>query len=202
MKKNVLSLFTLASLVAALVVIYPQASLGAEQDQYSPERSGKQDQTQIIPPESDKMAARRVLAPHSVTIQTSLQTAIEEVKGLRTQLNAVDKPSPNVVSHFKTYGKEINSDMNMAMTHEGELSKTIKQFPELARSDEFKILKPTLNDARKVNQDFQSKISRSDYWDNKRQVLLDLDMLEKRLMSALDKAKSFNADRLDITAIG
>ena len=201
MKKNVLSLFALAGLVAALVVMFQKASLGAEDDQYRPD-SGKQERSQMTSPESDKTAARRALAPHSVTIQTSLQTAIEEVKGLRTQLNVVDRPSPNVVSHFKTYGKEINSDMNMAMTHEGELSKSIQQFPEIAKSDEFRMLKPTLNDARKVSQDFQSKISRSDYWDNKKQVLLDLDMLEKRLMSALDKAKSFNADRLDITAIG
>ncbi|HAR43268.1 MAG TPA: hypothetical protein DCS07_11680 [Bdellovibrionales bacterium] len=77
---------------------------------------------QPVSPHKNNQAKMRI-APHTVTIQTELQTAIDEVKGLKAQLEAIpdQKPGPTVIEHLRMHSKELNSRVKMTATHEQHL---------------------------------------------------------------------------------
>lgn len=142
---------------------------------------------------------KTVLAPHSVMIQTSLQTAINQIQGIRNQLEITSPPNPDMIDHLKMHSRAINSDLKTAMNHEILLQSQAKKFPDMAGKEDFKAMGKALDDVGAFNQGWQARISRSDYWRNKEQVKTDLDKLEKDLSSAIDKTRSFSTSALEMT---
>jgi hypothetical protein len=155
----------------------------------------------------DKMAkptpeAKINLAPHGVMIQTSLMSALDQVKGMKAQLDVSDTPNKETTAHIKKHELEMKSDLRTAFTHQFELQSGIKKYPQIAQSDNFKSTDMALSDVKKASQSWMSKSSNAEYWKNKSQAKSDLDQLEKKINSAIDQTNDFNKSQLDITAFG
>lgn len=148
-------------------------------------------------------AAKSNLTPQVVFIQSSLLSAQNQIKGLRADLKASDRPNADYYyEYFKMHSKEINNDVQGAGMQGARLNTGIKKFPELAKNEDFHSADAALNELKTLNTSWQAKIARNSYWNDKQQVTQDLDAFEKRLNMALDKTKSFSASGLDVSAIG
>ena len=139
------------------------------------------------------------VAPHTVMIESALMSALDQIKGIRLQL---DIGSTEAINHMKLHSKEINDDLKTTLAHQKELQGAVKIFPELANSKDYKVANTALSDVEGVNKAWQIKTTQSDYWNNQDQVRADLDMFEGRLNSALDRTKSFNSNKLNAPNIG
>lgn len=189
----------LAASVLALAMTFNAYAKG---DSYS----NPQQSPGVMGSESDKMkedtaAAKQKLAPHAITIQTELQSALDSVKGLKTQLQVAEAPTRDFIDHYKLHSKDISKDMSTVATHDGHLKSEVSKFPSVAKMDEYKAIGPAIDEAQKINQSFQQKSSNVDYWKNKNEALSDLDRLENQLNNALKKTKSFSS-KLDISSVG
>jgi hypothetical protein len=151
---------------------------------------------------SDPGSAKIQMAPHSVMIHSSLASALDRVKGLRAQIDAVPPGTPESMSHIRMYEQEINSDLNIAATHERELQSAARQYPSIAQSDQLKAQTSALNDVRAFSQSWQAKASNDSYWRNKKQSFSDLDSLEKSLNNAMNKTKDFSSSELNVNNVG
>jgi len=156
----------------------------------------------VVPTEkmtSDQLTQKRI-APHTVTIQTELQTAIDEVKGLRAQLEAIPdqkQPDPSVISHLTMHSKQLNSSLKMTATHGQHLVTAARELPALAQSEEYKSTQTAVQQAEMANRNWQQKAKDSSYWNQTNQAINDLKNLEKTFENAIDKSKSLNS-RFDI----
>jgi hypothetical protein len=168
------------------------------------QQPGKQQRAGHEATEEDKRAAKMDMAPHTLMIETSLISALDHLKGLRAELKVNEDrvPSPTFVQHFKMLGREINSNLKNARTHEHELQGVIQNHPEIANSQEFKAVTPAMNDLHNLNSTWQSRVVDNDYWKNNKAVLSDLDRLENQINTALDKVKSLNSSQLNVANVG
>lgn len=139
------------------------------------------------------------LAPHTVVIQAALQSAMDQLKGIRNELQITSPPSAEMIDNLKMQSREINTDLRSAMSHEMHLQSGVKKFPELAGKDEYRAVSKALDDLETYNQSWQGKTARNDYWKNKEMVQTDLDRLERQLVAALDKTRLFSSEQLGYT---
>lgn len=169
-------------------------------DESASRSSDQSAMNQLTGGEQGKAQAKTALAPHSIIIQTDLQSALDQVKGLRSQVKASPQPpTQDDLDHYKIHGRSINENLMAVRTHEGHLQSNVSRFQKVAQSDEFKNLDPAINNVERLNRDWQGKINQKNYWKNRNQVLSDLDTLERRLMAAIDKTKDFNSKDLDLS---
>jgi hypothetical protein len=139
------------------------------------------------------------LTPHSVMIESSLRSTLDQVNGIRTQLSAsTPATSHEAVEHLNTYKKEIGNDLERANVHLGHLEKSAKKFPNLSQSEEYKDLTTALSEVNRINQDLQNKMASETYWANKEQVQKDMSQFKKQLNQAIDKTDRFVSTKLDI----
>lgn len=169
-------------------------TMGTEQQAKQPEQAQKQMKDQ----------AKMQLAPHAVTIESSLTAAREQLKGLRNGLKIAEDqaPSPAVVKHLQMISKQMTEDLEMAKVHQGELQSGVKKFPEIASSQDYRNVNMAVTEVDKLSSTFQGKTGSSEYWRNHRQVMNDLDNLERRLDKAIDETKSFSSGQLDFRMVG
>ena len=139
------------------------------------------------------------IAPHTVMIESAIMSALDQIKGIRLQL---DIGSTEAINHMKLHTKEINDDLKTSLAHHKELQGAVKNFPAVANSKDYKVANTALSDVDSVNKAWQLKTTQTDYWKNQNQVKADLDMFEGRLNSALDRTKSLNANQLNAANIG
>lgn len=145
--------------------------------------------------------AKMDLSPHAVMIHSSLESARDQLRGLRTQADTVPASNKQFMKHARIYNKEIGDTVKQATTHAGELQAFIKNYPDLAKSEEFKQLNTAMDDLRTTYQSWNTQASNQSYWNNKEKVVTDLEAFNKRLSSAIDKSKGFNSE-LNITMSG
>lgn len=155
-------------------------------------------------PKAEKKNAQQALTPHGVMIESALMSAMDQLKGLKTgvKTNQQSIPPQEYVSHFKMFGKEINSDLKTADAHLNELNNSVQKYPSVASSDDYEKFNSSFNELKSMNASWQAKMGNSEYWNSKNVVLKDLDQYEKQLNQALDKAKDFNSNQLDVSSIG
>lgn len=140
--------------------------------------------------------AKEMLAPHSLMISSNLHSALDQVKGLKSQLEVATSPSSKKsMEHIRSYRKEIKDDIAQVSAHQQQLQAGIKKFPDLAQADEFRAVTTALNEVKEVPL---LQMEGPNYWSNKEQAKSDLDRLETRLQNAIDKTKDFNSKKLDV----
>jgi hypothetical protein len=150
--------------------------------------------------------AKLELAPHAVMVESSLQNALIEVKAMRNQLKLTENSSATVpsgfFSSFKDLSKDINMDVKKAMDHNSRLESSARNHPNFVKGEDIRGVGAALSDVQRLNSTWQSKAGNDSYWRNKEQAKTDLDTLERRLNTAIDKARSFNSDKLELSTIG
>jgi hypothetical protein len=147
-------------------------------------------------------AARLSLAPHSIMLETELMTALDQVRGLKAQVKtAQSQPNPEFVEHYREHRREIGDSVKSAKSHESEIRSRAVRFPSVATSEQYKSLSPALGELERLNQQWDKQATVRSYWNDPARVTSDLDQLERRLSTAIEKARSFNA-RLDVSEIG
>jgi hypothetical protein len=158
-----------------------------------------------VPVKGNEMA-KMELAPHAVIVESSLQSALIDVKAMRNQLKLTDGSTVTVPANFWTslrdLSREVNLDVKKAMEHNTQLESSARNHPSFVKSEDIRGVGAALSDVQRINSTWQSKASSEGYWKNREQARTDLDNLERRLNTAIDKARSFNSDKLDLSTIG
>lgn len=151
------------------------------------------DQSQVS--DQQKMARKVELVPHAVVIESSLESAKDQLAGIRSQYELTDgqKDRSMVQGHVKLHAREIKDDLKMAMDHQSRLQGGVKKYPEFAQSGEFRGVNSSLTELNKTAQNWENKSKSAGYWNNKDQVTQDLDNFEKQIDSAISNAKSFES---------
>jgi hypothetical protein len=104
------------------------------------------------------------------------------------------------MEHFRMHRREIADSVKSVRTHEGELKDRAARFPSVAKSEQYKALNPAINELERMNQQWDKESAGRGYWNNATKVTADLDQLEKRINTALEKARSLNS-KLDVGEI-
>jgi hypothetical protein len=144
--------------------------------------------------------AKSKLAPHTLIMESSLNSAMDQVRGMKGELGIsqdIKKADQAVVQTYKTFIREMKNDINVARTHEKKLMSDVRRYPDLASSDEFKSVNPALRDLQSTLNAWESKAKSAGYWSNQKQAKMDLDNLERQLNNALDKVKNFSSSKLN-----
>lgn len=148
-------------------------------------------------------AAKNELAPHALMIRTALRSALDEVKGLRSQLNAVPASAPESMEHIRTYERQLLSDLSLVSTHQGHIQSNISKYPEIAKSNQYRDINTSLMDVRTFSQTWDGEAgAQPSYWNNKEQAMSDLKQLETKLNTAINKTESFSSDELKVSNFG
>ena len=147
-------------------------------------------------------AARMSLAPHSIMVETELMSALDQVRGLRAQVKtAKSQPSPDFVQHYRIHRQEIAESVRSVRSHGGEIRENASRFPSVARTEQYKSLDPAILELERLAQQWDKQAALGSYWNDYNRVSADLEQMERRLMTALEKARSLNA-RLEVSEIG
>jgi hypothetical protein len=180
-------------------VVAPSGAMSQDMNAQKTQPSTEQGSEKMV-----KTDAKARLAPHTLIMESSLSSAMDQVRGLKGELGVTQdlkKTDQHAVQTYKTFIREMRNDVNVARTHERQLMNDVRRYPDLANSDEFKSVKPALRDLQTTLSSWESKANKSQYWNNQSQAKADIDKLERQLNNALDKVKSFSSSRLD-TSIG
>jgi hypothetical protein len=161
-----------------------------------------------------KMSARSTIAPHSILMQTALTSARDQIQGLKTQLKAMENTGTSTTTQgqsagisgsndkiFQSHVKELRNDLSLAQNHEKELKSNLSKFPQLRNQDDYKNLSTSLQAVNDQLKGWQDKVSSKTYWQNQEQARTDLDGLEQRLNTAIDRTRSFNSS-MDVNWVG
>jgi hypothetical protein len=150
--------------------------------------------------DASKMEAKSKLAPHALIMESSLASAMDQVRGMKGEMEMtqdVKKADKMAVQGYKAFIKEMKNDINVARTHERQMMSHVRNYPEVANSTEFKSVDPALRNLQSTLTQFESKTNNAQYWNNQQQAKADISNLEKQLSNALDKVKSFNSSKLN-----
>lgn len=146
-----------------------------------------------------KQDEKASLAPNSIMIRSSLEGALADVQGLKSQIDAVpDLSSKESMDHVKVYKSDLSSDLDRAQTHLRNLQSGINQFPELAQSGEIRSLDSSIQEVQSLRRSWSDRSEGVEYWKNKEQVRNDLNSLEDKLNQAISRTENFNSDRLGV----
>ncbi len=146
----------------------------------------------------ERDGSKALLAPHALMIRASLESALSQVKGMKSQLNEVPFDGQSSMMHFQSYENSLKSDLKIATIHQAELKSGVSRYPDLASSEEFRNIDRALTDIRAFSTNWSTKSTVASYWQNKDQAMIDLKDLEKRLNDAIDKTRSFSTAKLDL----
>ncbi len=157
---------------------------------------------------------RQSLGQHTIVIESSLMSALDQVKGIRAQYDlAANKekaskeagqmaatmidPKTSVGPHVQ----ELDGDLKSVSTHQAMLSSGASQFVKINSSDQYGEMNTAIDQVKSTAKSWQGRAMSKSYWQNREMVMSDLESLEKQLTMAIDKTKSFNSDKLDIKAV-
>ena len=171
-------------------------SYGSSSGEVSPARPGMGER------EIKDEAARMSLAPHTLMVETELLSALDQLRGLKAQLKTAQaQPTPEFLEHYRVHRREINDSVKSVRTHEGELKERANRFPTIARSEQYRALDPAIVELERMNQQWERQVGNRAYWSDTAKVNADIDQLEKRLMTALEKTRNLNS-KLDVSEVG
>jgi hypothetical protein len=175
-----------------------------QQEQQNNRSSGTSDQSMAMnkSAQTDKSQseAQAKLAPHTLMIETSLASAMDHVRGIKGELGVtkdMKKADQTAVKAYKSLVRDMKNELNVARVHERQLTNEIRNYPDLAKSDEYRSVNPALQDLQKSLNTWESKASSPKYWQNQEQARADVDNIEKQLNDALSKVKSFSSGKLN-----
>jgi len=147
-------------------------------------------------------AARMTLAPHTLMVETQLMSALDQLRGLKAQVKTAQaQPTPEFLDHYKVHRREISDSVKSVRTHEGELRASAARFPSISKSEQYKALDPAIIELERVSQQWDKQSANRAYWTDAARVSSDLDQLEKRMMTALERTRNLNS-KLDVSEIG
>jgi hypothetical protein len=169
--------------------------------------------------EAERRQAQQKLAPPAIMIQSSLASALDQVRGMRSQLQIAQKSqeahpaSPgqgssgtlviavnrDAIDSFRKQNRELRSNLGSAEHEEAYLKSAVRSFPSIASSDQFIATEASLRDLHVAYQDFAAKTTSQRYLNARAEPNADLDNLEIKLSAAIEKTKILNFDRLDIS---
>lgn len=143
------------------------------------------------------------LEPHTVLIETGLMSALNELKGLRTEVKiGGETSSKDFIDHYKIFSDQIHKLISTVKTHQQHLSDGVNRYPDVAKSEDYKSTSAALDDLKIFAASWKNKVTGISYWKNQSQVMNDLEAIERRLKQALDKTRKFNSEQLDISNVG
>jgi hypothetical protein len=172
-------------------------------DGYTREMKGQPGEAAETSQGMSKDMARRTVGPHTIMLRSSLESALEQLRGLRTQIEVAQKtPVTEFEKHYKFHGVEIQKDLKMAQSQEQQLKGVVRQFPAIANSKDFREFENSFTQLWDLNQTWQSKLSDAGYWKNRSQVNSDIENLQKQINTTIEKNKTFNQSELDIMYVG
>lgn len=146
--------------------------------------------------------AQQELTPPTILVQASLQNALIQVKGIRSQLKLMsDNPSPEMAKVLSLHLIHIRNELGSAHKHEIELRAALRRFPELGRDAEFLSLTAAFSRLSSFQRQWVRRAMAPRYWRRADEVRSDLDALERCLAEALDKNQSFTAEALDFSFV-
>ncbi len=147
-------------------------------------------------------AARMSLAPHTIAVETSLLSALDQIRGLKAQVRtAQNQPTSEFMAQYKVHTREIQDALKSARTHEGQLKERAQKFPSVAQSEPYRQVAPAISDVERLSQQWEKQTASTGYWQNNVKVSSDLDQLEKRLTNALEKTRGFSS-HIDVSQVG
>jgi len=150
--------------------------------------------------EQQKTALKTELAPHVVVISSSLESAKDQLAGVRAQYELAEGQQTRPMTQIKLHTREIRDDIKMATDSQSQLQSGAKKYPAVAQSGEFRQVNSSLGEVTKTAQSWESKSKSTSYWNNKDQVKQDLDNFEKQIDSAISNAKSFESKQFESTS--
>jgi hypothetical protein len=149
--------------------------------------------------EQQKMSLKTELAPHVVVISSSLESAKDQLAGVRAQYELSENSQSRPMTQIKLHTRELRYDLKVAMNSQSQLQSGAKKYPTVAQSGEFRQINSSLSEVNKTAQNWESKSKSSSYWNNKDQVKQDLDNFEKQIDSAISNARSFESKQFDMS---
>lgn len=158
--------------------------------------------SQQKPTEQQKMAMKSELAPHVVVIESSLESAKDQLAGIRAQYELSEDQQKHPIEQIRLHTRELRDDLKMAMDHQTRLQSGVKKYPQVAQSGEFRQVSSSLSEVNRGVQSWETKSKSTAYWNNKDQVKQDLDTFEKQLDSAISNAKSFGSKQFEAPSVG
>jgi hypothetical protein len=149
--------------------------------------------------EKSKTDAQANLAPHALIMQTSLNSAMAQVKGIRGELDLTkDKQTDSrAMMAYRSLIHEMKNDINVARSHERQLINQSRKYPEIAKSSDLKDMPVALNKVETCLRTIESKAGSQNYWKNQTQAKADIDQLQSQLNEALNKVQSFSSSELN-----
>lgn len=174
-----------------------QAPAQTPQDQSTMEQGAGETQqmsTQIL------QRARSEIAPSSVLIQTSLESALNQVQGLRAQMQAsMDRPNDQAMRSIKEHREMLNTNLKNVEKEQERFKETTRKYPEVAQSENFQSLNQSIQQVESTKEMLGPKMDKKEYWSNKRQAMSDLDRLDQQLKEALQSSRQFNTGQLKLS---
>ena len=178
------------------------------------QQAGTVSTTKTITKSTSTSTLRQLLGQHTIVIESSLMSALDQVKGVRAQYDlAANKekaskeagqmaatmidPKTSVGPHVQ----ELDGDLKSVSTHQAMLSSGASQFVKINSSDQYGEMNTAIDQVKSTAKSWQGRAMSKSYWQNREMVMSDLESLEKQLTMAIDKTKSFNSDKLDIKAV-
>lgn len=150
---------------------------------------------------TEKGMMNQTLGPHAVLMQSSLMSALDQVKGLKTQLQVDETPSSEMIDHLKTHSDKINDGIQTAMTHNKHLQNRAKD-AGIQQEQSLKSVNESIAQLQSSQKKFSQDMKSDRFWQQKQKVSQDLDRLEQSLTAALDRTKSFSSDQLNLDFVG
>jgi hypothetical protein len=147
-----------------------------------------------------KTEAKSKLAPHALMIQSSLSSAMDQVRGIKGEMDVskdAKKADQLAMKSYKSFIHEMRNDINVARTHERQLMTDARKYPEIANSNELRDMTPALKSLETNLASWESKASTSKYWMNQDQARNDINKIQQQLDNALSKVKSFSSGKLN-----
>ncbi len=144
--------------------------------------------------------AKAKLAPHTLMIESSLSSAMDQVRGLKGEMGVAEgmkAADQNTIQSYNAFVKEMNNDLKVARTHVKQLKSDVRSYPDIANSDEYRNMSPAFQDLHKTLSSWEGKACNAKYWNNQQQAMADIDKLEKQLGNALNKVKNFSSSQLN-----
>jgi hypothetical protein len=143
---------------------------------------------------------KETLGPHGLTVQSQLETALDQIRGVQALYEIKQPPTKEAMNHIRIHEKELSQAMSLATEHQGHLDKNVSKFPGVAQSDQYRSERAAMNELQQLNRSWSDKASKKAYWKNADQVRADLDRLESRLDTTIARTRSLNSSQFDLTA--
>jgi hypothetical protein len=177
----------LASAAAVAWMFAAAPVLRADDDPPESAGTGAHPETEIPRPSQQQKAD---LGPHAILINSALESAKNQVDGLKSQVD--NRVSSN--SAYQVHLSNLRADVGQAMSQKSQLGEAIVKYPQLRTKENYRQLQASLDAVNALSKSLSANGSHPAYWTNKDQAKSDLDRLSDELGNAISRTKDVRSD--------